>query len=194
MFRIRRPGGEQRQLQPETHTADAWSRTDPETGLPNRLYLLEAIEREIARLQRSPSHCSLLVVEVEPLTRNQAATVDPGWRRAVASRILLSTRASDIVARIGENHFGVLLVDCPARGAAECAERVRTAISNAPYRPAADQPAVFLASRAGTATWVPEFRDPETFLAAAFDSLRLWIEAYRGTAAEWRGAAGGAAP
>jgi len=192
VFRIRRRGSE-RHSTPEAEPGEAWTRTDPDTGLPNRLYLLEAIEREIARMQRSPSDCSLLVVEVEPLTRNQAATVDPGWRRAVASRLLLSTRASDIVARVGENPFAVLLSDCPARGAAECAERVRTAISNAPYRPSADQPAVFLASRAGTATWVPEFRDPEAFLAAAFDSLRLWVAAYRGTASEWSGTPGTAA-
>lgn len=190
VFRFRRSQEQRHPADSVSQEGNEWSRTDVDTGLPNRLYLLEAIEREIARMQRTPSQCSLLVVEVEPLTRNQVATVDPGWRRVVASRILLSTRGSDIVARVDANHFGVLLADCPARGAAECAERVRTAISSEPYRPAADQPAVFLASRTGTATWVPEFRDPEAFLAAAYDSLRRWTETYRRGATEWKGADG----
>lgn len=187
MFQRRRQQDARAPLDPRQKTLEAWNRTDPDTALPNKLYLLEALERELARLHRTTGECSLLVVEVEPLTRSAGASVDPGWSRAVASRLLLSTRASDIVARIDERHFAALLVGCSARGAAECAERVRTAVSSEPYRPAPDEPAVFLASRVGTATWTPEIEDPERFLLAAFDSLRRWTEAYRGQARQWEG-------
>lgn len=86
--------------------------TDLETGLPNRGQLLEHIHHLLALRQREPSPMALLVLRVSGLGRvrerlgREAVNV---LRRRLAVRLRAGVRASDVVASLGSDVFGVLL-------------------------------------------------------------------------------------
>jgi diguanylate cyclase (GGDEF)-like protein len=91
------------------HTAYA---TDLATGLPHQAQLLEHMNQLLALRERDPAPMVLLVLRVEGYAGaaarlgGEAANV---LRRKVAVRLRSGLRASDVVAAIGPDAFGVLL-------------------------------------------------------------------------------------
>ena len=108
---------------------------DPLTGLSNRALLLQAITRALG----APHHDDdgqetvLLVVDLDrfkdvndTLGRVQGDAV----LKEVATRLKRSVRATDLVARIEGDRFGILLSDVPNTGDAErAAQKVLSALS-----------------------------------------------------------------
>jgi diguanylate cyclase (GGDEF)-like protein len=91
------------------HTAYA---TDLATGLPHQAQLLEHMSQLLALRERDPAPMVLLVLRIEGYAGaaarlgGEAANV---LRRKVAVRLRSGLRASDVVAAIGPDAFGVLL-------------------------------------------------------------------------------------
>ena len=105
---------------------------DPLTGLPNRTRLLQAIGRALGNAN-DHQELALLVVDLDrfrdvndTLGRAQGDAV----LKEVAARLTRSVRATDLVARIESDRFGVLLPDLPRSGdAALAADNILDALS-----------------------------------------------------------------
>lgn len=97
---------------------------DLTTGLPNHHQLLEHMTHLLALREREPAPMALIVLQldgfrnVEASLGTEAANV---LRRKAAVRLRASLRASDVVASLGRDMFGVLLAWMDAE---EDAERV----------------------------------------------------------------------
>jgi len=100
---------------------------DPLTGLYNRAFLLELLALEIRRTERFGGGFSLVVGALEGF---RAVRRESG--RRLAERLLVYgavvfgqlVREADVVARVGEDVFAVLLPETPAEGVSEVVERV----------------------------------------------------------------------
>jgi GGDEF domain-containing protein len=96
--------------------------------IPGRLEFNTALERESMRAARYGRPAAVAIVELVPVRVNQAIDI---WLRSLAgpvSRTLRqSTRATDLVARVANARFQVLLPETPQTGAGRFAERVTSA-------------------------------------------------------------------
>lgn len=89
---------------------------DERTGLANLRLLVRDLDREIARGRRSQPGIHLFVVRPD-------ADVDPG---EFATELSSTAREEDVVARLGDEQFAVLVVNAPV----DEAERIGNAIRN----------------------------------------------------------------
>ncbi len=109
--------------------------TDLGTGLPNHGQLMEHMTHLLALREREPAAMALLVVRLEGLAAvanrygEESARV---LRRKAAVRLRAGLRASDVVASLGDDSFGVLLawIDNPSD-----AGQVATKLSASLQRP-----------------------------------------------------------
>lgn len=86
--------------------------TDLGTGLPNRQQLIEHMSQILALREREPKPVSVLVFRIDGLQGLEAARGHEAAnvvRRKVAVRLRAGVRASDVVASLGVDAFGVLL-------------------------------------------------------------------------------------
>ena len=86
--------------------------TDLATGLPHEAQLIEYLSHLIALRAREPAPLVLIVLRTEGLLRlagQSGATGAQVLRRKLAVRLRAALRASDIVAALGHDMFGVLL-------------------------------------------------------------------------------------
>lgn len=96
--------------------------TDLATGLPHQAQLLEHISQLLALRERDPAPMVLIVLRIEGLSSTamrlglEAANI---LRRKVAVRLRGGLRASDVVASIGPESFGVLLGHIESAGDGE---------------------------------------------------------------------------
>jgi diguanylate cyclase (GGDEF)-like protein len=112
--------------------SEAWqhaSTHDLTTGLFHRAFF----DAEIKRLNRGRHFpISVLVIDIEGLKPiNQILGAETGDRllKAVASCLLEALRADDVVARIGDDEFGILLPNTGSEGAKVVFDRLRAKIS-----------------------------------------------------------------
>ena len=106
----------------------AQSRTDPLTGLLNRLQLQPMIEQEVQRTRRSERGFCMLMVDLDGLkTVNDSHGHHRGDQvlRALGTVIATSIRAVDTAFRYGGDEFVVLLPETDFAGAFVVAEKVR---------------------------------------------------------------------
>lgn len=113
------------------------ARQDPVSGIANRRAWNEATARAALRFAANPMGRSVSVVlaDVDGLKRiNDTLGHDAGddLIRAAAEALLAAAPAGALVARIGGDEFGMLVVDRPDLGSEELVQRVRVAIANHP--------------------------------------------------------------
>jgi diguanylate cyclase (GGDEF)-like protein len=109
--------------------------TDLATGLPHQAQLLEHMTQLLALREREPGPMVLLVLRIEGFAQAAArlgAESGNVLRRKVAVRLRGLLRASDVVAAIGPDAFGVLLGRLEAKGDGE---RVATKLVRALQQP-----------------------------------------------------------
>lgn len=111
------------------------------TGLPNRLYLLERLEYELARARRHGYFGALLFIDLDhfkTINDSLGHPVGDGVLKAVAERLTHNVRKEDLVVRLSGDEFVVALtvldhdLELAALQAGEVAEKIRKSIA-APY-------------------------------------------------------------
>jgi GGDEF domain-containing protein len=113
----------------ETRPASVLARsvTDIRT-IPGRLEFSLALERESARAARYGRPASVAIVELVPERPNHSGDI---WLRSLAGPVARTLRAgsrtTDLVARVANARFQVLLPETPEAGAGRFAERVSSA-------------------------------------------------------------------
>jgi diguanylate cyclase (GGDEF)-like protein len=138
--------------------------TDVLTGWHNRRYLQVRLHEEIARARRDQTHLACLMLDVDHFkavndTFGHAA--GDHVLQEIATRIDAQVRKSDVAARYGGEEFVVLLPDTPIADAVRLAERIRAAVSSAPYdMPGGEQRAI--TASIGIAGVVPNIEDDDT--------------------------------
>ncbi len=102
---------------------------DSLTGLFNRFYFMEELERVVSRAQRGHrERCALLYVDLDNFKYvNDTLGHIAGDRLLVEIATLLKerTRKSDLLARCGGDEFNILLYDVAEQGAVSVAEAYR---------------------------------------------------------------------
>ncbi|MEW5710198.1 MAG: diguanylate cyclase [Pseudomonadota bacterium] len=101
---------------------------DPLTGLFNRRYLEESLQREVARAERTGRPLALLMLDVDHFKRfNDSYGHEAGDAvlRALGRLLRQSVREGDIACRFGGEEFVVLLPEATLETAQERAERIR---------------------------------------------------------------------
>jgi diguanylate cyclase (GGDEF)-like protein len=114
---------------------------DPLTGLFNRRYMAETLEREIHRARRTGSPLALLMVDVDGFKhQNDALGHDAGDAILIELAALLqrSLRKEDIACRYGGEEFVLVLPDASLDNAARRGEQLRDAVARmrVPYKDA----------------------------------------------------------
>ena len=91
---------------------------DELTGLYNRRYLEESLERELQRAERTGQPLTLMMIDVDHFKAvNDTYGHQAGDRvlQAVAELLRKRLRAQDVICRFGGEEFVVILPDTPAR-------------------------------------------------------------------------------
>ncbi len=106
---------------------------DQLTGLYNRRFFEETIDKIVAQIRRRGTNLGILMVDVDYFKQvNDTYGHDMGDKvlKEVANVISKSIRESDIVIRFGGEEFIVLLMDIEKGKSEEVAEKIRKAVEN----------------------------------------------------------------
>ncbi len=118
--------------------------TDQLTGLNNRRVVMERLDQEHARFQRSGQRYALIMMDLDHFKAiNDQHGHDGGDAvlREVARRLLQDVRSTDTLARMGGEEFLLLLPMNDLDGALVHAGRIRKHVAASPvHTPAADVP------------------------------------------------------
>ena len=109
------------------------ARSDPLTGLMNRRAILEQLEYEAARFQRSHTPFTLLLADLDRFKAiNDTYGHDAGDQALIQTTEQLThdIRAHDLVARWGGEEFLILLPDTDLQGGLVVAEALRQGIAD----------------------------------------------------------------
>jgi diguanylate cyclase (GGDEF)-like protein len=120
--RLRHSEMERDNLREEVHTL---SIRDPLTGCYNRAELYRWLDLEIQRSKRESRQLSLQLLEIDHLRQladSCGSPVAEEMLRRVAAEIVQRTRSTDLVCRLAEDQFAVLLPSCEAEAARRVAE------------------------------------------------------------------------
>jgi diguanylate cyclase (GGDEF)-like protein len=112
--------------------ADRRSGSDPLTGLFNRQYLTEALEKDCRRARRYGTPLSCLMLDIDgfkELNDKYGHTEGDAILRQVAGAITYSVRDIDTPARYGGDEFCILLPETGLEGAMLLGERLRAAVA-----------------------------------------------------------------
>jgi diguanylate cyclase (GGDEF)-like protein len=95
---------------------------DPLTGLPNRGYLRDRLDRVLALIERQPKRrCALLYLDVDRfkvINDSLGHLAGDEFLKAIASRLQHCVREPDVVARLSGDEFAILLEDVEVPAAA----------------------------------------------------------------------------
>lgn len=108
------------------------ARADPLTGLMNRRAMLEQLEYQAARFQRSGTAFALILADVDHFKSiNDTFGHDAGDQTLIeiAEQLRQNLRSQDLVARWGGEEFLVLLPDTDLKGGLVVAEDLREGVA-----------------------------------------------------------------
>jgi diguanylate cyclase (GGDEF)-like protein len=111
---------------------------DPLTGLYNRRYFWEALEKEAQRAGRYGSQAALVLFDVDDFKKindSRGHSVGDDVLRGIAAAVTPLLRPVDSFARIGGEEFALLLPETAQFEALLVAERMRAAISRSDLAP-----------------------------------------------------------
>jgi diguanylate cyclase (GGDEF)-like protein len=101
------------------------------TGLYNRRYLEECLERELDRAQRTEQSLGIIMIDVDHFKQ-----FNDTWGHSAGDQVLQeigrflrqNIRSSDIACRYGGEELTVILPECTAEDTYQCAEKLRLGI------------------------------------------------------------------
>jgi len=148
------------------------STQDPLTGLFNRRYLVEAMERELSRCARAGLPLSILLMDIDHFKRiNDAFGHQAGDAVIVHLAHLLRqhARAGDVVCRYGGEEFLLLCPEMPQAAALERAQQYRTSLAAQPLQ--VGTTSIPMTLSAGVATFPEHGDSAEALIRSADEAL-----------------------
>jgi diguanylate cyclase len=120
------------QLQENLETVRNESLTDPLTGLANRKYFDQMLERAAAEAKAQGEDLSLVLTDIDHFkTFNDSYGHLTGDQvlRLVAQAVKQNVKGQDIAARYGGEEFAIILPNTPLRHATTVADHIRRAVA-----------------------------------------------------------------
>lgn len=157
--------------------------TDLMTGLPDRHQLIEHMSQMLALREREPAPVSVLALRIDGLSAvQQAHGLESAnvIRRKVAVRLRAGVRASDVVAAIGPNVFGIFLTSTESPADAQRVAAKLMLALRGPFRVAGS--AVAVSARVGIAQYPQDGDQPAALLRHASAAALATLDT-RGVAA-----------
>lgn len=147
--------------------------TDGLTGLHNKRYLMESLERETGRLRRYGRPVSLLLVDADHFKEVNDRLGHLGGDatlQRLARLLEACVRGEDLVARFGGEEFAVVLPETGHEGAMQAAERLRRHVESweFSYQDTAYRVTVSVGVASAVGSDAPS---PEALVAAADEKL-----------------------
>ncbi len=121
-----------RRLTGLVHSLSHKANTDEVTGVANRHYITELMQRECIRAKRAKRPFSLLLIDIDHfkgINDHYGHPAGDAVLRTLTNCIKRTIRGCDICGRYGGDEFAVLLTDSPPAGARLTAQRIVTAIT-----------------------------------------------------------------
>ncbi len=146
---------------------------DPLTGLYNRRYLEESLNRELHRAQRAGRNISLVMLDLDHFKHfNDTFGHQVGdiLLKEVAGVIKGRVRAGDLACRYGGEEFSLIIAEVDAEGTHKCAESIRDAIKHLSLHNRGQTLGTITVS-AGIATYPAHCEDAEGLIRAADEAL-----------------------
>ncbi len=147
---------------------------DPVTGLHNRSYFQEELERVVERAQRVTQHCALLYIDLDNFKNvNDKLGPAAGDRllTEVGGVLFKRARKGDLLARLGGDEFALLVYDVDTAQAAVAADSFRALLSEYPFRHQTQR--VYVACSIGVAPIGKDAESSAIVLAQAETACRL---------------------
>jgi diguanylate cyclase (GGDEF)-like protein len=122
---------------------------DPLTGLYNRRYMQEFLEREIHRARRRARPLAVILLDLDNFKRYNDTFGHPAGDEAlrfVGDILLRSVRGEDLACRYGGEEFSIILPECSLQQAAVRAEEIRTRLKDLHMERAKEIPGVLTIS------------------------------------------------
>lgn len=180
-------------VEPKAERTDDDEVTDMLTELPTYQHFQRRLGDEFMRSRRAGRQVSVVLIDVNNLTAvNKEYGVRAGDEvlRHVAKAADGTRRYNDVVARLGDDEFGVLLIDSGEDGVSAFINRLeeRLARESAQTDVGGRNISLWAGVCTGFATSVPSMTAPENLLTAAVGSLdnakqererrrRMWLSA-----------------
>lgn len=111
--------------------------TDDLTGLHNRRYLSETLDREVQRAERYRHPLTMLLLDVDgfkELNDSYGHLVGDDILRSLAQLIIHQVRRVDILARFGGDEFALILPETDAAGAAVVERKIKDCVQAREFR------------------------------------------------------------
>jgi len=169
---------------------------DSLTGLYNRRYLEESLERELARAQRTRNSLAVLMLDADHFKRfNDQFGHDTGDMvlRVLGKTIKESCRRNDLPCRFGGEEFAVVLTDAGKDAAAQWCERLLDRVRKLDLKSGAGSIGKVTIS-AGVALYPEHGAHVETLLQAADTALYQAKNSGRDRLVVYQGTTGGTNP
>jgi diguanylate cyclase (GGDEF)-like protein len=107
---------------------------DPLTGLYNRRYMEESLDRELRRSMRKKSHLGVMMLDIDHFKRvNDTFGHEAGDAvlQTVANFLRSQLRGEDVVCRYGGEEFTLILPEASIEGTHQRAQQLREAVKRA---------------------------------------------------------------
>lgn len=111
--------------------------TDPLTGIYNRRYFFEVLDKNMEHARRNPSHCfSTAIIDIDHFKNvndENGHLAGDSLLRQFSEFLKRSIRPYDILARYGGEEFVVLFKDISRKEASEVLGRIKDAVEQTQY-------------------------------------------------------------
>ena len=107
------------------------------TQIHNQRYLLEFLDRELARTARHHRPLALILLDIDwfKTINDELGHLGGDFTlRELANCVKRTVRREDLFARYGGEEFALVLVETPLAGALDVAERIRQTVEKHPFR------------------------------------------------------------
>jgi diguanylate cyclase (GGDEF)-like protein len=107
------------------------------TQIHNQRYLIEFLDRELARSARHHRPLALILFDIDwfKTINDELGHLGGDFTlRELSNCVRRTVRREDLFARYGGEEFALVLVETPLEGAVEVAERIRQSVEKHPFR------------------------------------------------------------
>jgi diguanylate cyclase (GGDEF)-like protein len=146
---------------------------DPLTGLYNRRYLEESLNRELHRANRTGRQVSLVMLDLDHFKHfndTYGHQVGDFLLKEIAAVIRDRVRAGDVACRYGGEEFSLILAEVDIEGARKCMESIREAVRHLSLNHRGQTLGTVTLS-AGIAAYPRHGENPDDLIRAADEAL-----------------------